>query len=273
MVRLKSALLASLLATAIAALPAAPSFAAEQETIHGQITSNDGAGNLQMNDDRGFVDNIQMQRDTVVTPGGAQLQPGAVVTITGAAAGNVFAAQRIDVAGQQQAQQPLPPPPGAAPQPGRQVTGLLQTQLDSKNAYPGEEVVLANVASPDGDVRGATLTGTVTDVTPPGQGRNAQIRIHFDSLRRADGTRVPVDGIVESMQVQTKSNALKEAGGALAGMLAGNALLQTLFGLSGGGIIGAVGGFLIAKDNRANVVIPANTAVTVQLVPLRRQAR
>ena len=96
--------------------------------------------------------------------------------------------------------------------------------------------------------------------------------MHFDSLRGADGKSDPIDGIVASMQVKTKSNAVKEAGGALVGMLAGNALAKTLLGIGGGGILGAVGGYLIAKDNRADVVIPANTAITVQLVNARRQA-
>ena len=263
---LKSAPLALLLALAIAALPVGPLFAADQETIHGQIVSNDGAGNLQLNDDRGFVDNVQLDRDTIVYPGGAQLEPGAVVTIVGRPADSVFEAQRIDVAN-------VPPPAGAPAQPGREVTGVLETPLDSKTAYVGEEVALGNVASADGRIQGATLNGTVVNVTRPGQGRNAQIQIQFDSLRRADGERMPVEGVVESMQVQTKNNALKEAGGAILGMVAGNALLQTLFGVSGGGVIGAVGGFLIAKDNRADIVIPANTTITVQLLTTRRQAR
>lgn len=262
----KFAPLALLLALAVAVLPVGPLLAADQETIHGQIVANDGAGNLQVNDDRGFVDNIQLDRDTIVNPGDAQLQPGAVVTIFGTPADAVFEAQRIDVANQ-------PLPAGAPAQPGREATGLLETPLDSKTAYVGEEVALGNVASTDGTIRGATLNGTVVNVARPGQGRNAQIQIHFDSLRRADGERTPVDGVVESMQVQTKNNALKEAGGALLGMLAGNALFQTLFGVSGGGVIGAIGGFFIAKDNRADIVIPENTAITVQLVPLRRQAR
>lgn len=266
MLPFRNALLASLLALTVAVLPAGPLFAASQETIHGQIVSNDGAGNLQVNDDRGFVDNVLLQRDTIVNPSGAQLQPGSVVTIAGTPAESVFAAQQIDVASQS-------PPPGAPAETGRQVTGVLETQLDSKNAYVGEEVALDNVSSADGTIRGAHLFGTVTDVTRPGQGNNARIQMHFDSLRSADGKRVPIDGVVESMQVQTKSNALKEAGGAILGMLAGNAVLQTLFGLSGGGVIGAVGGFLIAKDNRADIVIPANTAITVQLLTPRRQAR
>jgi hypothetical protein len=55
-------------------------------------------------------------------------------------------------------------------------------------------------------------------------------------------------------------------------MLAGNAIGKTLFGVSGGGIVGAIGGFMIAKDDRSDVVIPANSAVTVRLVNPRRQA-
>ena len=117
----------------------------------------------------------------------------------------------------------------------------------------------------------ATLLGTVTDVTPAGQGRNAQVRMHFDRLRNLDGSETRIDGIVVSVEVKTKSNAAKEIGGALLGMLAGNAIGKAL-GINGGGIAGAAGGFLIAKDNRANVVIPADSAVTVQLVNPRRQS-
>jgi len=41
--------------------------------------------------------------------------------------------------------------------------------------------------------------------------------------------------------------------------------------VSGGGIVGAAGGYLIAKDNRADVVIPGDTAITVRLLRARRQ--
>jgi hypothetical protein len=172
-------------------------------------------------------------------------------------------------------QPPGPPPPpqqGPPPAPDRVLTGVIGISLDSKSAYAGEPVTLNNVSSFDGAVSGAAMDGTVTDVTPPGQGRNAQIRMHFDSLRFPDGTATRIDGVVVSVDVKTKSNAAKEAGGALVGMLAGNALGKVLLGASGFGLIGAVGGFLIAKDNRADVVIPANTGVTVRLVPSRRQA-
>jgi hypothetical protein len=289
----QTTIIVMLLTLAIGAQPLGAVAQSAAETIHGQIASVDGADALQVNDDRGFVDSVQLQPGAVINPRGTRLTPGMTVTISGVNRGSVFGANQIDVAGSnvsqapppsyqqpapppsyQQPAQPQPPYPQQGPQNGlpAQLTGTLQTQHDSKTAYVGQEVVLTNVNSPDGSMTNATLVGTVTDVTRAGQGRNAQIQMHFDSLRRPNGRSVPIDGVVVSMDVKTKSNAAKEAGGALLGMLAGNAVLKTLFGLSGGGIIGAIGGYFIAKDNRSDVVVPANTAVTVQLVPSRRQS-
>lgn len=279
----RPAALAALLVVAAAVAPmcalaqsgasGAPSYAVPptpQETIRGRVASFDGAHNLQLNDDRGFVDNVRVGNQTVIAPNGTRLQPGMRVTIVGVNRGSVFAAVRIEA---QQTSAAAPPPGTAAgPPPGTELKGIIGTSLDSKNAYVGESVVLTNVSSLDGAVTGATLSGTVTNVVHPGQGRNAQIGIHFDSLRLPDGTTYPIDGEVASMQVNTKNNAAKEVGGALAGMLVGNALAKTVLGVSGGGIVGAVGGFLVAKDNRTDVTIPANTAITVRLVVPRRQA-
>jgi hypothetical protein len=286
MVRLLAKISATLVALALSAVPlgvlaqsgppgmpsyaaSAPSAPANEETIHGQIASIDDAQSLQLNDDRGFIDTVQLQPGTVIRPSGSQLQPGMAVTISGVARGSVFAASHIDVAAAVTSQAgPAASVPFA---PGTEVTGTLQYALDSKTAYVGENVVLTNAGSPDGSVNRATILGTVTDVTRPSQGRTAQVAIHFDSLLLPDGSRTPVDGIVISMKVKTKSNVAKEVGGALIGMLAGNALGKTL-GVNGGGVVGAIGGYMIAKDNRSDVVIPANTDVTVRLVNPRRQA-
>ena len=264
--------------------PGAPSYAVpappdNRETIHGRVASFDpNSGNLQLNDDRGFVDNVQFGQNTVVRPRDAQLRPGTVVTIVGSAQGSAFAADTVDVAGPVVTAPvpPAPPPPpvppaGPPPAQGRVLTGLIAGSLDSKNAQPGQPVTLENVASNDGAIAHATLLGHVTDVTSAGQGRTAQVRMHFDKLRLADGSERPIDGVVVSVQVKTKNNAAKEIGGALLGMLAGNAIGKTL-GINGGGIAGAAGGFLIAKNDRENVVIPADSAVTVQLVNPRRQS-
>jgi uncharacterized membrane protein YebE (DUF533 family) len=88
------------------------------------------------------------------------------------------------------------------------------------------------------------------------------------------GASYTVDGIVTKLQVDTKSNAGKEAAGALAGMLVGNALGKMLFHGSAGGAFGAVGGFMLAKNNRQNVNVPAGSVVQVQLNAItRRQSR
>lgn len=280
--RQRAMIFVTLLTFAAASVPLGAPAQSAVETIHGQIASIDDANALQVNDDRGFVDSVQLQPGAVINPRGTRLVPGMTVTISGVNRGSVFGANQIDVGGTTVSQAPPPqilalppPPPQAFPQqsaPPRELTGSLATPLDSKNAYVGQDVVLTNASSADGSIAGATLLGTITDVTRAGQGRSAQILLHFDSLRRPNGKTVPIDGIVVSMNVQTKSNAAKEAGGALLGMLAGNAILKTLFGLSGGGLIGAIGGYMVAKDNRSDVVIPANTAVTVQLVESRRQS-
>ena len=295
MIRSHTRLLTALLALATALLPISvlaqsappdmPSYAApgsgpapsSDETIHGSIASVDGADSLHLTDDRGFVDSVQLQPETVITPSGTRLEPGMVVTIAGSNRGSVFAANRIDIgtpaaAGPAQAP-PLAQAPSRAHFPaGTELVGSLDASLDSKSAFVGEQVVLTNISSPSGPLDGAILTGQVTDVTHAGQGRTAQVLVHFDTLRSADGTMSSIDGIVVSMKVKTKSNVAKEVGGALLGMLAGNAIGKTLFGVSGGGIAGAIGGYMIAKDNRSDVVIPANTDVTVRLVESRRQA-
>jgi hypothetical protein len=287
-----------LLALAMAVLPlSAPAQAQSQtETITGKIASIDDADNISLNDDRGFIDNVRLQQNTVINPPRTSLQPGMTVRITGAARGSVFAANQIDISGIPQQQpapapyrdQPAPPPyrdqpPVQQPQPvdpvvsgelaGGELTGGITNGLDSKSAFVGQDVILTGVSSADGSIHNATLYGSVTDVSRPSQGRAAQLDIHFERLQLRNGATYRVDGVVTQMNVDTKNNALKEVGGALAGMLIGNAIGKTVFGASGGGIVGAIGGFFVAKDNKTDVVVPQNSLVTVHLVSARRQGR
>ncbi len=265
-------------AVPVTAQPPAPP--ADQETIHGTISSIDNNGGVQLNDDRGFIDSVQIQPNTIINPGGVQLKSGMVVTIGGAAQGQVFAANHIDVAmngpsgrpPQQRGDDAYVQPPAIPLKSGMELTGILATPLDSKTATVGQPVNLTDVVAANGSINGASLLGTVVDVQHPGPGRNAQIMLHFDTLQMPDGSTAPIDGIVVSMKVKTKSNAAKEVGGALVGMIVGNALGKTLLGVSGGGVVGAFGGYLVAKDDRTDITIPANTGVTVRLVHERRQS-
>jgi hypothetical protein len=304
--------LSCLLALAIAGLPlGAFAQAGGDVTITGSIATIDAAGNMDLNDDQGYSDTVHLDQHTVIRPAGTQLVAGMAVTVVGLNRGSFLAAERVDVAADSVSSAPVPPvapvppdapvppvamaplpqappsyagqapgqpPPPPAPElPPRlaaagNLTGTLDTPLDSRHSAVGDNVVLTDVVSADGSIRRATLSGTVTAVTRAGQGHNAQIDITFDLLQLRDGTAYHVTGVVQSMQVTTKSNALKELGGALAGMLIGNAVVKTALGVSGGGIAGAVGGYFIAKDNRADVVIPDHSAISVRLLDARRQA-
>jgi hypothetical protein len=87
--------------TPAAAAPApAPSYARQaatgEETIRGRIDRFDGKYGLQVRDDRGFIDNVEMRQGTIINPTGLSLQPGMAVTILGFNRGHVFAANEID---------------------------------------------------------------------------------------------------------------------------------------------------------------------------------
>jgi hypothetical protein len=164
--------------------------------------------------------------------------------------------------------------PLAAPaqiSPGTDLVGTMAQSVDSKSAVVGQQVVIANVHSLDNKIVGARIYGHVCDVTSASQGRSAKLQICVDTLRTRAGNTYAVDGRVVGAQVITKNNTLNEAGGAVAGMILGN-ILGKRVGTNAGGLLGAAGGYLYAKNAKQNVTIPANSAVTVQVLRARRQA-
>lgn len=74
---------------------ARPSYASDEETIKGRITSVNGTA-LEIRDDRGFIDNVQLHQGTVINPTGLTLAPGMSVTVLGYNRGRTFAANEID---------------------------------------------------------------------------------------------------------------------------------------------------------------------------------
>jgi hypothetical protein len=73
-----------------------PTYSSTDEVIHGRVSSFDGNYNLQVSDERGFIDNVQLRQGTVINPTGIRLAPGMQVTIHGVNSGSVFAANEID---------------------------------------------------------------------------------------------------------------------------------------------------------------------------------
>ena len=160
----------------------------------------------------------------------------------------------------------------ASPAAGTQYAGVMTNTVNTKTAYVGEPVTATHVTSQSGDVAGAKLYGTVTSVTHAGQGRPAKLEMTFTKLVLPSGATYAVDGVVTGMQAQTKNNAVKEAAGTVAGMIVGNIIGKTIFHASGGGFLGAAGGFLVAKNSRQDMTVPAGSTVRVTLRSVRRQS-
>lgn len=152
---------------------------------------------------------------------------------------------------------------------GAQYSGRLNKSVSTANAYVGEPIALTGVRTANGT---GTMYGTITQVVRAGQGRPAQLKMSFTRLVMNSGASYSINGVVTGMQANTKNNALKEAGGAVAGMIAGNIIGKTVFHTGLGGFLGAVGGYLIAKNNKQNMTVPAGSVVKVQLRSVRRQA-
>jgi hypothetical protein len=160
----------------------------------------------------------------------------------------------------------------ATPPPGTVLSRQISHSVSTKDAVVGQAVAITHVTSPGANVHNATMYGTVTKVVRAGQGRPAQLRITVSRLTLPTGETYNVDGVVTGIKAVTKSNALKEAGGAVAGMIVGNIIGKTVFHTSGGGLAGAAGGYLLAKNSRENMTVPEGSNVTVKLVTARRQA-
>lgn len=160
----------------------------------------------------------------------------------------------------------------AAPYAGMQLAGTLTTGVDTANAYVGQPVYANHVFSENNSITSGRLYGHVSYVQRASQGRPAKVGIVFDKLVTSNGASYAVDGVVTGVQTQTKNNTLKEVGGAIGGMLVGNMIGKAIFHMAGGGLLGAAGGFLLAKNNRQNIVVGPGTPVRVTLRSVRRQA-
>ena len=163
--------------------------------------------------------------------------------------------------------------PAVASISGSTLNGTIQNDVNTKTAYVGQKIVLNNVTSADGSgtVTKGTLYGHVASVQKAGQGRPAQLKLVFDTLVTPSGNTYAVDGQVSGMRAVTKSNALKEAGGALGGMLIGNMIGKTVFHSGWGGFLGAAGGYIAAKNNREDMTVPAGSIVSVKVYTARKQ--
>ena len=155
--------------------------------------------------------------------------------------------------------------------PGTSLSGTIDQSLGSKDAQVGQQFTMSNVSSTDQSIQGAKIYGHVSDVQRAGQGRPGKINLAFDRVILRSGASYAITGRATAIDVRTKSNAVNEAAGAVGGMIVGNIIGKSL-GTNVGGLLGAAGGYIYAKNAKQNVVVPANSTVTVQVLRARRQA-
>jgi hypothetical protein len=91
------------LALAVVALPGAasaqdrPSYAtADEDSVHGRIVAVKDQYNIDVRDDKGYVDHVQLHQGTIINPTGLTLHPGMTVTVLGVNSGSTLAANEID---------------------------------------------------------------------------------------------------------------------------------------------------------------------------------
>jgi hypothetical protein len=155
----------------------------------------------------------------------------------------------------------LPPAIHAAIGSGTVLTGTIDRDLNSKNVQVGQTFLITGVHSSNHDINGATIYGHVANVQRAGMGTNAKVELAVDKINMRSGNIYQLTGVVSSAQVNTKANTGKEAAAA-----AGGALIGGLLGRGAlGAILGGSGGFLIAKNSRENVDVPAGSIVQVQI--------
>jgi hypothetical protein len=159
----------------------------------------------------------------------------------------------------------------AAISPGTLLTGTMSTSISSGNASVGQPFTMTGVHSQDYNINNATIYGHVCDVQRASQGRSGSIQLCFDKLHTSSGGSYALSGRATSVQENTKSNIVNEAGGAVAGMIVGNIIGKKL-GTNLGGLAGAAGGYIYGKNARQQVTIPQNAVVTVQVLRAVRQA-
>lgn len=151
---------------------------------------------------------------------------------------------------------------------GTVIDGRVQQEITSKTAQDGQRFTVVTSG-------GSTIYGHLSDVARANIGRKAHLTLNFDRIRFSDGTSAPISAKLVSVTKKAQPNYVRAAGTVLGGMVAGNILGKAL-GTNTGGIVGAVGGGLLAANTTSDIDVPTNAAVQLQLTQalvVRRQAR
>lgn len=145
---------------------------------------------------------------------------------------------------------------------GTLIDGQLQQEISSKTAQDGDSFTVRTA-------KGSIISGHLTEVARANVGRKAHLKLNFDRIRFAGGRSEPLQAKLVSVSKKAQPNYTRAAGTVLGGMLAGNIIGKAL-GTNAGGLIGAIGGGLLASNTISDIDLPQNSLVELQLTePLR----
>lgn len=161
---------------------------------------------------------------------------------------------------------------------GEHLYATMQTAISSKTANVGDPFTMTVTEPyPNGtDLSGATITGHVAKIVRAGQGTKAEIDLAFDRVNYPDGTSSPISATLDTLQTKTQSkNGAEVAAKTIGGMILGNVIGKTILHTGGGGVVGAIGGFVYGQNAKADVDVSQGAQAQLTLAqPLRarRQA-
>jgi Glycine zipper len=161
---------------------------------------------------------------------------------------------------------------------GTRIVAVLDTSLSTRTSRSGERFSMT-VQSPE-EYQGARIDGVIARITPYGRGRNADMRVDFDTIdlgngqtaafeavldtvRTPDGMTFRVDGSggvpdPDRTEATIRQGAVGAALGAIIGAFAGGGK-----GAAIGAVVGGAGGAILAQDRDEYLNLPPGTQVTI----------
>lgn len=165
---------------------------------------------------------------------------------------------------------------------GTRITAILDTPISTRSSRDGERFSMT-VQTP-GEYRDAQIDGVIQRITPYGEGRNAEMRIDFDTMRLRDGQTSEFEGVLTAVRTPggvafrvnservpdastektIQSGAVGAALGAIIGAIAGGGK-----GAAIGAVVGGAGGVILAQDREQYLDLPPGTQVMLVVTSSR----
>lgn len=151
---------------------------------------------------------------------------------------------------------------------GAMIDGTIRQEINTKTAQDGQSFIMLTSS-------GSRIKGHLSEVQRANIGRKAHLKLNVDTITFTDGISSPIDAEVIGVGQKKQINYTQAAGTILGGMIVGN-IAGKAIGTNIGGLIGVVGGSLLAANTSQDIIVPVDSLIRIKLTaPLlvRAQAR